>query len=273
MGRIFNKMYIVSGGVKPEDKLSIYRFQTKKMLDTTLPWGYVTPLFDIAIEIDTTGHHVEYDKFSCDNYWTTWDNTQLKDLKYNVVAKVNEKWEYIVSNSLSEDDAKEYLRKNGYTRPLDMPGSGWYRGQKPPFKLAIFSAIHRWLKLEWDFKRNRYAGIVPNMKKDELTIYTGKSSHFYDDEIGHINVDGNKVIVTLDGRTYTFSKETDQDFIDFITLCEDAENKATYEETAEEMNNNPEIMKSYKPGFFLTLKQNHIQRNIERFAKIFEEYK
>ena len=34
MGRILNKMYIMSGGVTGEDKLSSYRFLTMKMLNS-----------------------------------------------------------------------------------------------------------------------------------------------------------------------------------------------------------------------------------------------
>lgn len=54
MGRILNKMYIMSGGVTGEDKLSSYRFLTMKMLNTTPQWGYVSPLFDEALEVDST---------------------------------------------------------------------------------------------------------------------------------------------------------------------------------------------------------------------------
>ena len=78
MSRVFNKMYIVSGGVEATDKLSGYRFQTKTLLNT-IPIGYTHTLFDEAIEVDTTGKHIEYDTFHGDNYWTTWDKTQLKD--------------------------------------------------------------------------------------------------------------------------------------------------------------------------------------------------
>jgi hypothetical protein len=91
MGRIFNKMYIVSGAVKSTDILDYYRFQTKKMLDD-IPYGYTHQLFDEAIEVDSTGKHIEYDKFHCDNYWTTSDETQLKDLNCHRVAKINGVW-------------------------------------------------------------------------------------------------------------------------------------------------------------------------------------
>lgn len=64
----------MSGGVTGEDKLSSYRFLTMKMLNTTPQWGYVSPLFDEALEVDSTGHKVEYGKDSYDAYWHTWDD-------------------------------------------------------------------------------------------------------------------------------------------------------------------------------------------------------
>lgn len=227
MSRVFNKMYIVSGGVEATDTLSGYRFQTKTLLNT-IPVGYTHTLFDEAIEVDTTGKHIEYDTFHGDNYWTTWDKTQLKDLNCHRVARINEVWTTLDIDPF-KDDVEEYLEGKGYRQKLEDYGSGWYdKDHRPPFKQAIFTRIHQSLKLEWDFKRNRFAGIIPNMKKDELTIYTGSRPHSYDDKIGNIKVDGKTVIVTYNDDVFKFEKETDQGFIDFLNLCLKANNQVVF---------------------------------------------
>ena len=222
MSRVFNKMYIVSGGVTREDLLSDYRFQTKKMLDQVPAHGYVTSLFDCAIEVDTTGMHIDYDTCYGDHYWTTWEKIKLKKLKCRQVAKINEKWEYVDIDPFS-DKCDEYLQNKGYERKLDNYGTGWYdKDHRPDFKTAIFSRIYTSLKLEWDFIGNRYAGIWPNMKKDELAIYSGESRGCFDKQIGSITVSGKTVIIKLHDQEYRFSKETDSDFINFVKLCIDS---------------------------------------------------
>lgn len=227
MARVFNKMYIVSGGVEATDKLSSYRFQSKTLLNT-IPIGYTHTLFDKAIEVDTTGKHIEYDTFHGDNYWTTCDDTQLKDLNCHRVAKINDVWVTLDIDPF-EDNVVDYLEGKGYYQKLGEWGSGWYdKDHRPPFKQAIFTRIHQSLKLEWDFKRNRFAGIVPNMKKDELTIYTGERPHSFDDKIGNIKVDGKTVIVKYNDDVFTFEKETDQGFIDFLNLCLKANNQVVF---------------------------------------------
>lgn len=269
MGRILNKMYIMSGGVTGEDKLSSYRFLTKKMLDTTPQWGYVCPLFDGALEVDSTGHRVEYGKDSYDAYWHTWDKTQLKDLNCKRIAKINEKWEYLDIDPFGEGSVDDYLRGQGYERKIGDYGSGWYdEDHIPPFKLAIFTAINHKLKLEWDFKRNRHAGIVPNMKKDELTIYTGEAAHYYDDEIGHVRVDGMKVVIDLYDRTYTFGSETDQDFIDFVKLCQDSDAAMLEATSKEKYEKDPEFDAWLARG-----NARQLARRQEQFAEIFNMYK
>lgn len=268
MGRIFNKMYIVSGGVTGEDKLSAYRFQTKKMLDTTPKWGYVCPLFDEALEVDSTGHKVEYEKASYDAYWTTWNDTQMKDLVCCRVAKINENWEYLAIDPFFPGSVDDYLRGQGYIRKIGAYGTGWYdEDHKPPFKPVIFTAIHDYLKLEWDFKRNRHAGIVPNMEKDELTIYTGESSGYYDEEIGHINVEGRKVIIELDGKTYSFDQETDQDFIDFVKLCQDSTSAMHEATSSTKHDKDTEFDEWLAKG-----NARQLARRQEQFGKIFKEY-
>lgn len=231
MSRVFNKMYIVSGGVKANDKLSDYRFQTRKMLDV-IPWSYTHALFDEAIEIDSTGKHIEYDKSRGDNYWTAWDDIELKDLTCHRVAKINGVWT-ILDIDPFKDDVYDYLRKNGFDQKLDF-GGGWFdKDHNPEFKQAIFTEIHQRLKLEWDFKHNRFASIVPNMKKDQLTIHTGNKPHWYDGEIGYIKVDGKTVIVEYNDNVYKFEKETDQGFIDFVNLCLKSNNQIVFNHAEE----------------------------------------
>ena len=282
MGRIFNKMYIVSGGVKPTDILDYYRFQTKKMLDD-IPYGYTHQLFDEAIEVDSTGKHIEYDKFHYDNYWTTSDETQLKDLNCHRIAKINGVWMTLDIDPF-EDDVTDYLEGNGYYQKLGEYGSGWFdKNHRPEFKQAIFTKIHQSLKLEWDFKRNRFAGIIPDMKKDELTIYTGKSSCNYDSEIGHIKVDGKKVIIELDDKIYQFENEKDQDFIDFVKLCNESQDAVLYGKNSDELTDNDmnwldrKTVREVKAKLYNKPIEQIIEDEIkhvqERFGKLFNAYK
>lgn len=283
MGRIFNKMYIVSGGVKPTDTLDCYRFQSMKMLNTIPKWGYITPLFDYALEIDSTGKKVEYGKESYDDYWTTSDSRQLKEFTCHYVAKINDVWVPLDIDPFKED-AYKWLEKHGYDEKIGEYGSGWYdKDHKPEFKKAIFNRIYRSLKLEWDFKRNRHAGIVPNAEKDELTIYTGKSSCNYDSEIGHIKVDGKKVIIELDDKIYQFENEKDQDFIDFVKLCNESRDAVLYGKNSDELTDNDmnwldrKTVREVKAKLYNKPIEQIIEDEIkhvqERFGRLFDAYK
>ena len=88
--KIQNKMYILSGGVTSEDTLNEYRFITKQGF-AKVPWTYTHRLFDTALEIDMTGKNIEFDKYKTDSYWTTWDETKLKNLKVTAVAYIDPK--------------------------------------------------------------------------------------------------------------------------------------------------------------------------------------
>jgi len=222
MSRVFNKMYIVSGGVSPEDRLSSYRFQTRGLLDKVPDWQWTHRLNDDAIEVDTKGKRVKYDTCRGDNYWNTWDNTKLKDLKCRRVACINDRWTAIDIDPFT-DDTDDYLEKKGYRRKLGEHGSGWYDGEHmPKFETAVFTYIYRNMQLVWDDRRNRHAGIVPHMKDRELRIYSGKSRGSYDKQIGNILVDGTAVVAHLDDRTYRFCRVADRDFTDFARLCVDS---------------------------------------------------
>lgn len=282
MGRIFNKMYIVSGAVKPTDILDYYRFQTKKMLDD-IPYGYTHQLFDEAIEVDSTGKHIEYDKFHCDNYWTTSDETQLKDLNCHRVAKINGVW-MILDIDPFEDDVTDYLKGNGYYQKLGEYGSGWFdKNHRPEFKQAIFTRIYQSLKLEWDFKRNRFAGIIPDMKKDELTIYAGDRPCNYKKQIGNIKVDGKKVIVKVNDDIYEFEKETDQGFIDFVKLCNESRDAVLYGKNSDELTDNDmnwldrKTVREVKAKLYNKPIEQIIEDEIkhvqERFGRLFNAYK
>lgn len=184
MSRVFNKMYIVSGRVSPEDRLSSYRFQTRRLLDKVPDWQWTHRLNDDAIEVDTNGKRVKYDTCRGDNYWNTWDDTKLKDLKCRRVACINDRWTAIDIDPFT-DDTDDYLEKKGYRRKLGEHGSGWYDGEHmPKFETAVFTYIYRDMQLVWDDRGNRHAGIVPHMKDRELRIYSGKSRGSYDKQIG-----------------------------------------------------------------------------------------
>lgn len=278
MSRIFNKMYIVSGGVKATDNLSDYRFQTRKMLDV-IPWSYTHALFDEAIEVDSSGKHIEYDKFHCDNYWTSCVDIELKDLTCRRVAKINGVWMTLDIDPF-EDDVYDYLKDAGFEQKLGF-GGGWFdKEHNPEFKQAIFTEIHQRLKLEWDFKRNRFAAIVPNMKKDELTIHTGDKPHWYNGEIGRIKLDGKTVVVEYNDDVYKFEKETDQGFIDFVNLCIKANNQVVFNH-AEEKYAKPEwadkqIMKeAYMKELNKTLEdmnKHELKWKQESFKELFDAY-
>ena len=270
MSRVFNKMYIVSGGVTGNDRLSAFRFQTKASLDKVPDFGFVTPLFDIAIEVDTTGKHIEYDTCPGDGYWFTDCESRLKDLNCHTVARINDKWQQLDIPPFA-DSVDDCLRKAGYERKLGDYGSGWYdKSHRPDFKTAVLEEIHLVLKLEWDTKRNRYAGIRPHMKEDELAIYSGDSVGCYDKKIGRIIVESGTVVVELDDKKYRFNKETDQDFTTFVNFCLDS-NIAGNLARRPKSNRTPEAIEQAR-RIMTDMKQIEFEHISESFSKLFKEY-
>jgi len=81
-------------------------------------------------------------------------------------------------------------------------------------------------------------------------------------------VDGLKVIIELDGKTYTFGSETDQGFIDFVKLCQDS-NAAMLDATSKEKHEkDPEFDEWLARG-----NARQLARRQEQFAEIFNMYK
>lgn len=222
MSRVFNKMYIVSGGVKDTDRLSSYHLLTMSMLDRIPPYHHTHRMFNTAIEVDTTGKHVSYDTCPGDNYWTTSVNTPLKDFRCRRVACINDQWIPLETNPF-DGKCDDYIKTQGYEEKLGLHGAGWYdKDHLPPFRTAMFNHIHQWLKLDWDFSENQYASMEPDMQNDEIGIYSGKEFCSCNTKIGNIVLDGKQVVATLGEKVYRFGKADDQDLLDFARLCVDS---------------------------------------------------
>ena len=94
--------YILCGIVNPTDKIKIFRLIAANCL------GNRTSAIRIPIPKDMI-----LEKWSCDNYSTTFDERTLLDLEYDVLIKRNGKW--IVMNELKSYQPHEFskiLREN-----------------------------------------------------------------------------------------------------------------------------------------------------------------
>lgn len=104
MGKRRRYRYILSGKVKPKDKISDFRLISKN----TSP--YSTSAIRVFIPDD-----MELEKWRCDNYSTTSDGRTLEELEYDVLIKVNGK--FIKRNDLKKHEPHEYyeiLINEGY---------------------------------------------------------------------------------------------------------------------------------------------------------------
>ena len=221
--KIQNKMYILSGGVSGEDILDDYRFMTKQGL-SKIPWTYTHRLFDTALEVDMTGKNIEFDKFESDSYWTTSDTTKLKDLKVTVVAYIDGKWKTLDIDPY-EDDAHEYLEKQGYSQKIGY-GGGWFsKDKKASYKDVVFSFFKdrdRNIGLEYDIKEDKYAGMVADMKRDEITIWNSDTDHWWKNRIGSLKVEDDTTVIHLYDEVYRFKTEQDEDFTKWSLKCLEA---------------------------------------------------
>ncbi len=221
--KIQNKMYILSGGVKGDDTLDDYRFMTKQGL-ARIPWSYTHRLFDTALEIDMTGKEIEFDKYETDSYWTTCNNTKLKDLKVTAVAYIDGKWKTLDIDPY-EDDADDYLKAQGYKQKIDY-GAGWFsKDKKPSYKDIVFTYFKdkdRNIGLEYDIKADKYAGMVADMKRDEITIWNSDTDHWWKKRIGSIKVEDDTTVIRLYDEVYRFKTEQDEDFTKWSLKCLEA---------------------------------------------------
>lgn len=221
--KIQNKMYILSGGVKGDDTLDEYRFMTKQGL-ARIPWSYTHRLFDTALEIDMTDKNIEFDKYETDSYWTTSDNTKLKDLKVTAVAYIDGKWKNLDIDPY-EDNADDYLEEQGYSQKIGY-GGGWFsKDKKASYKDIVFSFFKdkdRNIGLEYDIKEDKYAGMVADMKHDEITIWNSDVDHWWKNKIGSLKVEDDTTVIRLYDEVYRFKTEQDEDFTKWSMKCLEA---------------------------------------------------
>ena len=60
--KIQNKMYILTGGLTPDETLEGFRFFTMAGLNQ-VPRGHCHRISDEALEVDLTGKNIEFDKY------------------------------------------------------------------------------------------------------------------------------------------------------------------------------------------------------------------
>lgn len=235
--KIQNKMYIVSGAVKGDDLLRYYRFQTMQGLGK-VHWSYTHRLFDIALEVNMTGKNIEFDKYDSDSYWTCSEEIKLSDLDVKRVAFIDGKWRALDIDPY-EDDADDYLREQGYERKIGY-GGGWFsKDKEPPFDIVIYQGFKdcERLQLKYDAKTDQYAGMIPNMRKKQITIHASDQNHWWKSEIGNLKVEGDEVVIHLHDDVYRFRKETDPDFIKWAKLCNKSYNQLYLKEEREDKKN------------------------------------
>lgn len=232
--KIQNKMYILSGGLVPDDQLCDFRFQTMQGLNK-VPRGYIHRIFDEALEVDLTGRNVEFDKLDTDSYWTCCSELCLKDVKIRRIAFIDRKWRTVDIDPF--DDVDEFLRANGFDRKLDY-GGGWFsKNVNPTYKELVFDyfASHGRNNVpEYDLKTKMYAGIRADHRHDELKIYNGHSSNWIETYVGSIRVEDDTVVIKMHDDVYKFKKETDEDFIRWTKMCNDGFNQIILDREKEE---------------------------------------
>lgn len=221
MGRVLNKVYIVSGGLEPDDELGDYRFQTMRSLNKIFP-GYVTTLNDIAIEVDTTGKHIMYETHSGDGYWTCEDidneHLTLNDCKLSVVARINDKWQKIEVNPYS--DINNYLEEHGYEQPLGY-GGGWYDSEhKPSYQSSVFNYFKTWFNFDYTNGTTDRLYLIPIMNRNKISIYKATANKMKSVEVGTILLNGDLVTISINNIIYSFRTSSDEDFKNFVRWYE-----------------------------------------------------
>ena len=80
--------YILTGGVKPSDPISEYRLLSPQIV--TRQFHGCDNVTSDAIRVDVTD--VELEKWACDDYYTTDDNTHIVNLNPKIFLMKNWKW-------------------------------------------------------------------------------------------------------------------------------------------------------------------------------------
>jgi len=224
--KIQNKMYVLTGGLSPDDKLSDFRYFTKYGLGR-VPRGYIHRIFDIALEVDVTGLNIEFDRYEGDAYWTCCDHERcLKDVKLTRIAYIDGKWRKLDIDPYA--DAYDWLKEQGYYDKLGY-GGGWFsKDNCPSYKELVYEYFNYKgsnHSPEWDTKTKLYAGIIADHKHDQFKIYNGDSPNFIQKYVGSIRVEGETVIIRMHDDEYKFHRETDEDFIRWTKMCVEGYNE------------------------------------------------
>lgn len=221
--QIQNKMYIVSGGLEPDDVLSCFRFFTKQGL-SRVPAMHMQKINDIALEVDLTGLNIEFTKCDCDPYWTCDSNLKLTDVKIARVAYIDRKWRTVPTDD-PIDDGYRFVEGLGYRDCLGY-GAGWFSKDCIPtyrelvykyFSPMTYSGRNRYP--EYDPTTDKYAGIIGDYRHDRILIYNGTSHFNIEKIVGTIRVEDETVVINMHDQTYRFHSHTDEDFIRWVTMC------------------------------------------------------
>ena len=237
--KIQNKMYVLSGGLSPDDNLSDFRYFTKQGLGR-VPRGYIHRIFDEALEVDVTGLNIEFDRYECDSYWTCCDHERcLKDVKLARVAFIDGKWRTLDIDPY--EDADDWLEKQGYKRKLDY-GAGWFSKDKcPTYKQLVFEYFNykgRNHSPEWDMKTQQYAGIIGDYRHDQFQIYNGSSPNYIQKYVGTIRVEDETVVIKMHDDEYRFHDENDEGFIQWTRMCVEGYNDEFIKHPSDESSKN-----------------------------------
>ena len=221
--QIQNKMYIVSGGLEPDDALSCFRFFTKQGL-SRVPERHMQKINDIALEVDLSGLGIEFTKCDCDPYWTCGSDLRLKDVKVARVAYIDRKWRTVPTDD-PLDDCYRYVAGLGYNDRLGY-GAGWFsKDCVPTYRELVYTYFSpmtycgRNRYPEYDPITDKYAGIIGDYRHDRILIYNGTSHFNIEKIVGTIRVEDETVVINMHDQTYRFHSHTDEDFIRWVTLC------------------------------------------------------
>ena len=238
--KIQNKMYVLSGGLSPDDNLSDFRYFTKQGLGR-VPRGYIHRIFDEALEVDVTGLNIEFDRYECDSYWTCCDHERcLKDVKLARIAFIDGKWRTLDIDPFA--DAHDWLKQQGYHNKLGY-GGGWFSKENcPSYKELVYEYFNykgRNHSPEWDVKTQKYAGVIADHRHDQFEIYNGSSYNYIEEIVGYIKVEGETVIIKMHDDEYKFHDENDEDFIRWTRMCVEGYNEEFLKHPDEAESKNP----------------------------------
>lgn len=226
--KIQNKMYILTGGLTPDETLEGFRFFTMAGLKQ-VPRGHCHRISDEALEVDLTGKNIEFDKYEHDPYWTCTSRLRLNDLKPTRVAFIDRKWQKLDIDPFNVDPY-DYLKNQGYYNPLGY-GGGWFsNGKYPTYKELAFeyfrpngyAGINR--VPEYDVRTDQYVGVWGDNRHNQIKIFNGVSSFDIQKWVGYIHVKDETVIIKFHDDEYRFHNEKDEDFIRWTRTCVESYN-------------------------------------------------